>query len=434
MSYTADGTSRLDEARRRASELLDDLPSGSKVAVIDPGEPFAVWEQSVGDARRRIETFLQTQDDRSITDSLPMAYQLFRSLDDENDTPPDGWPKLLVVVSDRASASWQNDRLDDMVRLRDAVPEPPVTQLFLDVGIDTPANVGITNIELNKQSLPASQPVIVTASVQASGPDVSSATVVCRVDGKEQVKEVALTAGTPKGVSFTFEELPPGFHQFEVTLETPDAMEFDNVRFATLRVEEPRTILTIADDPDDAIYWKIALESKGDFITVVQTPDKINDLSKYEMVCLLSVGDPAPLWPKLKDYVDRGGKLLIIPGGDGIGEFKREAYNNSQGLIPGQILGIVDARQKYAQLEKDDVLDRRLGLPWVIDDEAIRHPFLAPFKQWIMQGNIDFIRNPPLAWKYWQVQAPTDNVVVRYDSADDASQRDPRLVGETLPQ
>ena len=433
MSYITDGTSRLDEARRRASELLDDLPTGSKVAVIDPGEPFAVWEQSLGDARRRIETFLQTHDDRSITDSLPTAYQLFRSLDEENDTPPDGWPKLLVVVSDRASASWQNDRLDNMVRLRDLVQEPPVTQLFLDVGIESPANVGITNVELNKESLPASQPMIVSASVQATGPDVPSATVVCRVDGKEQVKEVELTAGTPKGVAFTFEELPPGFHQFEIALETPDAMEFDNVRFATVRVEEARTILTIADDPDDAIYWKISLESKGDFITLVQTPDKIDDLAKYEMVCLLSVSDPSPLWPKLKDYVERGGKLLIIPGGDGIGEFNREAYNNAQGLIPGQILGIVDARQKYAAPETASAIDRRLGLPWVIDDEAMRHPFLAPFKQWIMQGNIDFIRNPPLAWKYWQVQAPTDNVVVRYENADDVSQRDPALLEKRFP-
>src|SRR4051812_25808112 len=36
MGYKADGKTRLQEAQRRALELLDGLPSGSRVAVADP--------------------------------------------------------------------------------------------------------------------------------------------------------------------------------------------------------------------------------------------------------------------------------------------------------------------------------------------------------------------------------------------------------------
>src|SRR5947209_15626545 len=38
MEYTVAGKNRLDEARRRAFELLDELPDGSRIAVLDSAE------------------------------------------------------------------------------------------------------------------------------------------------------------------------------------------------------------------------------------------------------------------------------------------------------------------------------------------------------------------------------------------------------------
>src|SRR5437016_14362523 len=40
MTYkTSEGLTRLDEAQKRGLELLDDLPAGSKIAVLDTAEP-----------------------------------------------------------------------------------------------------------------------------------------------------------------------------------------------------------------------------------------------------------------------------------------------------------------------------------------------------------------------------------------------------------
>src|SRR5437868_8599534 len=54
MEYAVAGRSRLDEAKRRALELLDELPEGSRVAVLDTGEPGGEWLPSVSVARDRI--------------------------------------------------------------------------------------------------------------------------------------------------------------------------------------------------------------------------------------------------------------------------------------------------------------------------------------------------------------------------------------------
>src|SRR4051812_40621600 len=51
MGYVFNDKTRLDEAKRRALELLDDLPDGSRVAVVETGEPGGEWLRSLGDAR-----------------------------------------------------------------------------------------------------------------------------------------------------------------------------------------------------------------------------------------------------------------------------------------------------------------------------------------------------------------------------------------------
>src|SRR5205085_10816143 len=43
MEYTAAGQSRLDVAKHRARELIEELPEGSQIALLDTGEPGGEW-------------------------------------------------------------------------------------------------------------------------------------------------------------------------------------------------------------------------------------------------------------------------------------------------------------------------------------------------------------------------------------------------------
>src|SRR5262245_6621866 len=53
MQYSVGGRTRLEEAKARAAELIDDLPEGSRVAVLDTSEPGEDWLPSAAAARDR---------------------------------------------------------------------------------------------------------------------------------------------------------------------------------------------------------------------------------------------------------------------------------------------------------------------------------------------------------------------------------------------
>ena len=450
MGYTADRRMRLEEAVRRAVELVDRLPAASRVAVLTTAEPFAAWEVSPADARRRLEG-LKTPDGSGlpVTSVLPNAYQLFASLDaDAGSLGVDPLPRLVAVFTDRTAEAWKADRTDDLKAAADRLPAPKPAYLVFDVGVEQPANVSLLAAGATPAVSPAGAPVTVTATVQATGPAVPAARVKCRLTatGATAANDVALPAGVPAGTSFTFRDLKPGLHQAEVTLETPDNLGpdgvpgFDNVRYVTFRVGESRRLLTICDDPTDAAFWKLAHQQKGEFACDVLTPATVKDFAAYDVVCFLSLSDPAKpladgesLWAKANRYVNRGGRLLVIPGGlDQITLTGYDPNGPAAGLMPGKLVSVIDATN-FPKPEGTEP-DRRLGVIWFLgSDEELRHPLMAPFKDWRLSGKVDFLQKPRRAWKYWEVEAAPENVIVRYDDSPDAAKRRPAVLERASP-
>ena len=432
--YAVGETTRLDAARQRAVDLLDTLPDNSLIAVVDPGDPddaAGEWQPSAGDAREKLDAMTTPRPAaRPVTDGIATAYRLLATADQQSDaaTP---LPRLVVVFSDRTASSWDASRAGDLNKLREAIPDPPPTAgLYVDVGVDEPTNVAITSATVDPPVVPANRPVTLAVTVQAAGADVPNAAVQCRLDnaGTPLSKPLALTAGSPQAVTFTFADLPPGFHQAVVSLETPDAIPADNTRYVTFRVGSTRPVLTIADDSEDARFWQLANQLQGEFDVAVETPAAVEadgfDLARYEAVVLLSVADPTNLWRKLTGYVTRGGELLVIPGGRN--QLTPAAYDpasnpGAAGLMPGTLTEVVDVSP-----------DRPTGVGWVTDDRATRHPLLAPFREWQLRGTVDFLKNPRRVWKYWKVTAPPEAVVTTYDWPVDPATRDPAVLERTV--
>ena len=445
MGYLFEKRTRLEDAVRRAKEFVDALPASSRVAVLTTAEPAGTWELSPADAQRRLASL--TRPDGGgvpLSSVLRAAYPLFQSADVEGGSlAGEPLPKLVALFTDRAANSFAADQAEELKRAADAVPNGPVAHLLFDVGVDSPADVAVLSIAADPVAAPAGKPVTVTASVRAVGPEVPAATVIyAATDGSPPLQqEVRLPAGTPGPVAFTLTGLKPGVHQAEVRLTTPDNLGpadvpgFDNVRFVTFRVGGTRTLLTITDDPAAVRYWQLAHRAKGDFECEVVTPDKVPPLANYQGVCLLGVRDPSPLWAKLKQYVERGGKVLIAPTGIAHVDPSKYTVAASDGLTPA---GLVDVRDLTTEppppADKPDAPDLRAGAILALTETATGHPLLAPIRQLQLKGNTDFLRRPPRAWRFWRTTPVEPGaVVVRYDDAADPTRQDPAILEKSFP-
>jgi hypothetical protein len=461
MGYAEGERTNLEEACRRATELVNDLPDGSRIAVIETGDPGGDWLPSASDARGRIAEISKKSPrpgqmpttvggSSSVSASLAHAYQLLKTVDEQSDTQ-ETLPRLVAVFTDRAGSSWDASRMDDLRKVRDAVSPPAVAHAIVDVGTDKPVNVGLLSAEMHDgrpQIVPANQPVALTVTVAATGLDTRTVVLAKIDDQRDQRKEVEVRDGRTQTLTFDFRDLKPGLHQARFKIETNDAFMTDNERYFTFRVAEPRRVLAITDDPGnpangnygDAHYWRLAINANREFSCDVVKPDALPaDLGQYEVVTLLSVARPEPaLWDELRKYVEVGGKLIVAPPGDD--RLVMDAYNGEAAskLLPGAIKEKPIDVTQLPEKEKD----RRKGVAWFVftsndaaADRELQHPLLAPIRAWKAKPDVDAVRLPRKAFKYWVVEPRGGGTVVAtYDDDDDPAKRHPAVLERAVPK
>lgn len=412
MGYQSGGRSRLDDAKARAMELLDELSSSSRVAVIDSSEPSGEWLPSVAAARERILALDLKAANSPMTAAIEGAYRLLQKLQPEYGSS-EVLPRFVYVISDRTPNSWDNDRVADLKLLRDRLPDPKPKCVYLDLGVDQPADVAIADVEIKPQVVAANKPVVIRATVQAVGQPVNTE-VLCRFDGDlvGERKPVQLPADGRQPVEFERRGLAPGMHQAEISLVTTDSLTDNNRRWVTFEVRKPRKVLIICDDRRDAEIWRKAIDAEQLFQCDVKTTTDAGfsalgpiDFAAYRAIYLLSVGRPGQagrdLWDKLEPYVQQGGGLGVLPGGEGL---DRDDYNRlnsaAQRLLPGQLI----------QLEASAD-----GVKW--GDIDLGHPLLTPFRRWAEQPETErFLQNRRRAFLYWHIKPdPKALVLTRYD-------------------
>ncbi len=470
MNYADGDKTHLEEACRRAGELINDLPDGSRIAIIETGDPGGDWLPSASDARTRLNDLSKKAPKagqqpaslsgaQSVSASLVHAYQLLKTVDEQSDSA-EAMPRLVAVFTDRAASSWDASRLDDLKKLRDAIPAPAPAHAIVDVGTDKPVNVAILSAEMHDnrpQIVPSNQPIAVMIAVSAVGLDVR-AVVNATLNSDEKPpqglggasvkhrKEVDLRDGQTQTLTFDYRDLAPGLHQIKFALENKDALMADNDRYFTFRVAEARKVLAIVESPldpangdyGDAQYWRLAINVNREFACDVVKSDAVPpDLSGFEAVTLLSVAKPdAELWGKLQKYVEGGGKLIIIPGDE---RLSLDAYNGEAAskLMPGEI------KEKPIDVRGGTVLPAGAakGVAWsvltsndAVADRELQHPMLAMIREWKKKPDVDAVRIPRRAQKFWPVEkrGNDSSTIVTYDTPA-GSTVPPRTAGSTVP-
>lgn len=431
MEYAVAGKSRLDEAKQRVGELVGELAEGSRVALIDTADVAGDWAQTNAEVQERLKLLSIKPGSVSVTEALAGAYRLFQKLDagEAGGAGSVGeeaaLPRVVYVLSDRTPASWDPGRVPDLAAQRDRLTAP-ATAVYVDVGVDKPTDLAIVDVEPQRTAVPKNQPVVLKATVRATG-QAFDTQIVCRFDGdKVDTKPVRLAAGESRVIEFRRADLGLGYHQAEVTLATNDSLPFNNARFVTVEVRGPRQVLIITPGEEEERMYRanfyalhLALQKGEMFAPETKTVRDVaglppKELAKYEVICLLSVPRPDEpagdgLWEKLLPYVRDGGKLAVFLGGS---EALKEQYGTpkAQQLMPAQLLSFEKVPPKP---------DQEDGIPWA--EGGYQHPLMARFREWAQSGTVDFIRDRPRTRVYWKVKpAEGAPVIASYDNGDPA--------------
>src|SRR5262245_39634592 len=130
MEYRVAQQTRLDEAKKRALELLEVLPAESRIAILDSAEPGGEWLVSRAQAEDRIAGLKLRPINAPVTRQIGQAYKLLNELDREQSDQSEDLPRFLYVFSDRTTACW------DSSEAKALHPPEGLNSIFVDVGVD----------------------------------------------------------------------------------------------------------------------------------------------------------------------------------------------------------------------------------------------------------------------------------------------------------
>ncbi|MFO0917040.1 MAG: VWA domain-containing protein [Planctomycetaceae bacterium] len=371
MQYQRQNRTRLESAQELARAHLGRLPSGSRLAVAESSTAAPlVFSADLSAAQNRLDSLKTQAVTRPLQDRLRGAMTALdndrkRILADQGNVAAelqqDRYLREIYLFTDLAKSAWQ---FEGGAQLRDEIAARPWLGVYLvDVGVEDPVNVSLTNLKLSREAVPEGGEVSVEATLRTNG-DVP----------REQTVELGLrdTSGSivkagqqsiqvpPSGESSLRFAFPAGtgpYRQGELKLVGADPLRFDDQLYFSIRLLPPRKVLIVSDTKSESNLWRQALESlvqgkRAAVETTVVLTDQLakTELEDFDIVCLINAGRPEPeAWTRLRSFVEGGGGVFIALGAESAVASKAKsvidpvAYNDpaALALTPGELKAVL---------------------------------------------------------------------------------------------
>ncbi|TWT95010.1 BatA domain-containing protein [Neorhodopirellula pilleata] len=286
----ADSPSRLAVANQRANELLQRLPAGSRVGVIDRSAAPVSFALDLAAARSRLNQFEPLAVVAPIDQRIEAAIELVRTSELTN--------RHVIVITDLAEPTWNRDvpknvqssrlsaaaRADVRVSLLDILDDDatvafnrslsiprfvdtvPSAGAAIPISVDVDLSVRSNEQDSTVQSATAQSATVQSATVQlllyendSSLPVVRDGeTVLPRLRAVDRVS-VDIHSDRTTEVVLSLPPLPRGTYHAVIELVGDDSFAWDNRRYLTIDLPEAASALIVGDQPDEAQVIAAAL-------------------------------------------------------------------------------------------------------------------------------------------------------------------------------
>ncbi|ARA93901.1 hypothetical protein AWN76_012520 [Rhodothermaceae bacterium RA] len=298
----------LDQARRIAATLIDQLEPGDEIFVVSGAD------ETVPAAFRNRAPALEALGGIAAQPGVPPASRLLARAGARL-AEASHLNREVYLISD-----LQRSTLVDSA----ASPLPPgVRARLIPVGQRTYANVAVTDVTVRSRIVEVGQPVRIEATLVNYGPAPVEGYVASLYLEDERVAQATadLAPNQPTTVLLTATPQRRGWLAGVVEIED-DAFAYDNLRYVTLHVPEQRRLLVVQGEDEPIEYLRLALSARltrgrvaFEVETIPESRLAATALGGYDAVVLvgprdLSSGETAAL----ARYVEGGGGLLLFPG------------------------------------------------------------------------------------------------------------------------
>ncbi len=425
MGYKSGDSSRFDQAKALAAQLVKDSRQGDVISVILMGDPPKVV---IGDPSPNLSEVKREVDDLAISDGGTDLIATFEAVDRVLDVSPIS-QKEVVYLTDLQAASWRlpPDGAESAKRVLDRLGARRPRSVLIDLGKSGGENRAVTDLKLDAPVVTTGSMVLVRAVLHNFGTTRSDGVRVRLTADNRLGPEETVDLPPAEDVPVVFRQQFPsaGDHLVEVAIDD-DPLALDNHRWMVVPVRESLNVLLV-----DGHYRSEPYEAETDYLAQSLAPTEDSpgqprpirievvsesqlshrELAPYDVVVLCNVAQfTQPEVAGLEDFLKQGGGVVIFGGDQVVADnYNRLLFADGQGLLPASIGATVGDAAK------------REGA-FYFNPLGYRHPIVSEFQDQsdpVVAGLIQ-----AATWQYHKLILPRQGskakVALAFDTGDPA--------------
>ncbi|MCR9232005.1 MAG: BatA domain-containing protein [bacterium] len=440
MDYRQENQSRLEQAQSIAEEHLSNLPAQSRVSILNSSsEDISPFQSDLTAVKSRLKSLKTSAWSLYLDDRLRTAIN--RQEDDfkrsQNERQSSGsqaagsdqFVREIYIYTDLARTAWRSQPSQLIQQQLEKLKWLGI--YVIDVGVTSPQNIGISHLDLSRESITLGNSVSIKAEITSTGITASDTFLELYTQNEKgqlikrdqrPLSTVAspndvpttenVTTGAKPGpqLEMSLPNVDQPVTQGELRITSSDPYLPDDVRYFTITARPPPKILIVSPDASSARLWNDALAprplvalKKNRYQCEIAPLNQIATLplEEYAAIYLINITSlPDSLWQQFTDYVKQGGGLGVLMGSDGDApESSIVSFNSRQAqeLLPVELLGSL----KFIP-------------PEFLDLEHNEHALFSYFQD---LGGTGELSNMEVN-RYWRVEPENpDQVIARYTDA-----------------
>jgi hypothetical protein len=461
MGYKYHNVTRLEAAKEMATWLMDRLPVGSQIAIVNNDIGVRLNQDRVS-ANRQLDRTIVEGKATNLIQRVSASIDVLRKSELER--------REIYVLTDLSIPGWREAESSDLPTKLERNEEGKgvegenilVQIIDVSVPIAEVRNWSLSNFKLSQQSTTPGAQVTISAEVQSAKGSGDSPPLTIELfsetvdrsaqdrDGKIVVpaarrvntQSIAVQDGGSIPIQMTLKDLVEGTNHAELRLSFPDPLECDNIVYLSIDARTQGQTLVICDDRTDARNVGYAIDPPSNDSPVFQELIKDDqaspppaamyklgtsaesegiDLSRFSSIVLYNPGIiSAKFVDDLDKWVEQGGGLLIVLA---------SSFDSPESLMSSPIAKLLPGKTKG--ISSHAAKDRVSLAP-----SASNHPIWSIFEMQIKE--VPWTKY--LVFRHWDIEDLADGslVLMRFTGSElpaivEQVRKQGRIVTFTLP-